>query len=129
MLSWALLYMLAVFCSARRSHTFPLYSDSSLVPTAELIQKLITDEEKSHFGDLQRVKDLYPLLPQQNAAGDMLTKGDFLSSALLVVEDLKAAVLKLAAVDSLQSHGFLQADQHTPKTSKRACFWKYCVTN
>uniref|UniRef100_A0A8C9RAF1 Urotensin-related peptide 1 n=1 Tax=Scleropages formosus TaxID=113540 RepID=A0A8C9RAF1_SCLFO len=115
MLTWVLFYMLAVFCSARRSQTFPLYSESSLVPPADLIQKLIADEEgeQAHFGDGRRARDSYPFELQQSTSTDTLTKG------AETVDDLKTAVLKLAAVDSLRSHGLLQPDRSLPKTNKR----------
>lgn len=41
---------------------------------------------------------------------------DFLFSK---VEDLREAVLKLAAADKLRSQGFLRSEQSLPKTNKR----------
>ncbi|KAM8733000.1 urotensin-related peptide 1 [Acanthopagrus schlegelii] len=46
-----------------------------------------------------------------------------------MVDNLKEAVMTLAAADKLRSQGFLRSEQNLPKTNKRACFWKYCVTN
>lgn len=37
----------------------------------------------------------------------------------LQVEDLREAVLKLAAADKLRAHGFLRSEQNLPKTNKR----------
>ncbi|KAH0630985.1 hypothetical protein JD844_004436 [Phrynosoma platyrhinos] len=46
-----------------------------------------------------------------------------------LVEDIKTILWKLAAADKLRSQTFVKADQSPQKPSKRACFWKYCVTN
>ncbi|KAL8180982.1 UNVERIFIED_CONTAM: hypothetical protein K2H54_043392 [Gekko kuhli] len=46
-----------------------------------------------------------------------------------LVEDVKTILWKLAAADKLRSQGFVKAEQSPQKPSKRACFWKYCVTN
>ncbi|CAI5793665.1 urotensin-related peptide 1 [Podarcis lilfordi] len=50
-------------------------------------------------------------------------------SADNLVEDIKAILWKLAAADKFRSQAFVKADQSPQKPSKRACFWKYCVTN
>ncbi|XP_038868612.1 urotensin-related peptide 1 [Salvelinus namaycush] len=127
MLSLALFYILAVICSARRTHALPLYPDASLEPQEELIQKLVAeveDGENAELTDQREVKNLYPLLMQRNAK-DSVQQDTFVN----MVDDLKAVVLKLAAADKLRSQGFLRSEQNLPKTNKRACFWKYCVTN
>ncbi|XP_077165353.1 uncharacterized protein LOC143823192 [Paroedura picta] len=46
-----------------------------------------------------------------------------------LVEDVKAILWKLAAADKLRSQAFVKTEQSPQKPSKRACFWKYCVTN
>ncbi|XP_042335565.1 interferon alpha/beta receptor 1-like [Sceloporus undulatus] len=46
-----------------------------------------------------------------------------------LVEDIKTILWKLAAADKLRSQTFVKADRSPQKPSKRACFWKYCVTN
>ncbi|KAF7244944.1 Urotensin-2B [Varanus komodoensis] len=46
-----------------------------------------------------------------------------------LVKEVRAILWKLAAADKLRSQGFARADQSPQKPSKRACFWKYCVTN
>ncbi|XP_064830130.1 urotensin-related peptide 1 [Oncorhynchus masou masou] len=127
MLSLALFYILAVICSARRTHALPLYPDTSLEPQEELIQKLVAeveDGENAELTDQREVKNLYPLLMQRRAK-DSVQQDKFVN----MVDDLKAVVLKLAAADKLRSQGFLRSEQNLPKTNKRACFWKYCVTN
>uniref|UniRef100_A0A3Q1J8R5 Uncharacterized protein n=1 Tax=Anabas testudineus TaxID=64144 RepID=A0A3Q1J8R5_ANATE len=117
MLSVALFYLLAVICSARWTHALPLYPDSSLEPQSDLIQKLVSEVEGGldpAEGERREVNNLYPLLMQHNGGRDSWNK---------------EAVLKLAAADKLRSQGFLRSEQNLPKTNKRACFWKYCVTN
>ncbi|KAJ7310262.1 hypothetical protein JRQ81_007161 [Phrynocephalus forsythii] len=47
-----------------------------------------------------------------------------------LADEAKTILWKLAAADKLRSHAFVRADHSSPqKPSKRACFWKYCVTN
>ncbi|XP_053180236.1 urotensin-related peptide 1 [Scomber japonicus] len=136
MLSVALFYLVAAICSARWTHALPLYPESNLEPQAEFIQKLVSEVEdgpNAAEGGQREVNNLYPLLMQHNAGRDSWNKGAKDSTQqdqyANMVDDLKAAVLKLAAADKLRSQGFLRSDQNLPKTNKRACFWKYCVTN
>ncbi|XP_035525673.1 uncharacterized protein urp1 [Morone saxatilis] len=136
MLSVALFYLLAVICSARRTHALPLYPDTNLEPQADFIQKLVSEVEdgpNTAEGEQREVNNLYPLLMQHNGARDSWNKGAKDSAQqdkfANMVEDLGEAVLKLAAAEKLRSQGFLRSEQNLPKTNKRACFWKYCVTN
>uniref|UniRef100_A0A3Q3DH90 Urotensin-related peptide 1 n=1 Tax=Hippocampus comes TaxID=109280 RepID=A0A3Q3DH90_HIPCM len=105
MLSLAVLYLLA----ARWTHALPLYPDSNLETQSGKIKfalKKVTKEKK---------------LPVHMSI--------MFLCFYLKIEGLKAVVLKLAAADKLRSQAFVRSEQGVPKPNKRACFWKYCVTN
>ncbi|XP_036933736.1 urotensin-related peptide 1 [Acanthopagrus latus] len=136
MISAALFYLLAVICSARWTHALPLYPDTNLEPQADFIQKLVSEVEEganTAEGEQREVNNLYPLLMQHNGGRDSWNKGAKESAQqekfTNMVDNLKEAVMTLAAADKLRSQGFLRSEQNLPKTNKRACFWKYCVTN
>ncbi|KAA0709424.1 hypothetical protein E1301_Tti004151 [Triplophysa tibetana] len=58
MLSLALLYILAVVCSASRTHALPLYSDGALPEQEDLIQKLVAEVEDGQSNDLTDQRDI-----------------------------------------------------------------------
>ncbi|XP_034739516.1 uncharacterized protein urp1 [Etheostoma cragini] len=136
MLSIALFYLVAVICSARRTHALPLYPDTNLEPQADFLQKLVSEVEdgsNTAEGEQREGNNLYPLLMQHNGGRESWNKGAKDSAQqdkfANMVEDLREVVLKLAAADKLRSQGFIRSEQNLPKTNKRTCFWKYCVTN
>ncbi|KAG7224764.1 hypothetical protein INR49_013476 [Caranx melampygus] len=136
MLSVALFYLVAVICSARRTHALPLYPDTDLEPQPDYTQKSVSeggDGSNAAEEEQNNLNTLYPLMMHHNGGRDSWNKGTKESAQqekfANLVEDLQEAVLKLAAADKLRSQGFLRSEQNLPKTNKRACFWKYCVTN
>ncbi|XP_052005987.1 urotensin-related peptide 1 [Xyrauchen texanus] len=121
MLSLALLYILAVVCSVHRTNALPLYSDTVLPQQEELIQKLVEEVEQGQSND---IKNVLPVLIQRGEKETLQQE-----KITNMVDDLKAVILKLAAADNLRSQGYVRSEQNLPKNNKRACFWKYCVTN
>ncbi|KAI3351588.1 hypothetical protein L3Q82_020432, partial [Scortum barcoo] len=126
MISVAVFYLLAVICTARRTHALPLYPDTNLEPQADFIQKLVSEVEdgpNAAEGEQRDVNNLYPLLMQHNGGRDSWNKGAKDSAQqdkfANMVEDLREAMLKLAAADKLRSQGFLRSEQNLPKTNKR----------
>ncbi|XP_034037655.1 uncharacterized protein urp1 [Thalassophryne amazonica] len=134
MLSVALIYLIAVICSAARTCALPLYSEPNLEPQADFIKNLVSEVENggNDSDGEQREVNLYPLMMQHSGGRDYINKGAKDPSKedkfANMVEDFREMVLKLAAADRLRSQGFIRSEQNLPKTNKRACFWKYCVT-
>ncbi|XP_057705452.1 urotensin-related peptide 1 [Corythoichthys intestinalis] len=125
MLSLAVLYLLA----ARWTHSLPLYPDSNLEIQPDYLQKLVSEDASYNTeGEQSEVNHLYPLLPQHNEQREILTKAQQDNYANMM-DDLKAVVLKMAAADRLRTLTSVRSQQGLPKSNKRACFWKYCVTN
>ncbi|KAM8908052.1 urotensin-related peptide 1 [Spinachia spinachia] len=136
MISVALFYLVAVICSGRGTHALPLYPDTSLEPQADFIQKLVSevqDGANTAAGEQREVNNLYPLLMKHNRGMESWDRGakdsEQQDTFANMVENLGEAVLKMEAADRLRSQGFLRSEQNLPKANKRACFWKYCVTN
>uniref|UniRef100_A0A3B5K923 Urotensin-related peptide 1 n=1 Tax=Takifugu rubripes TaxID=31033 RepID=A0A3B5K923_TAKRU len=132
MLSLAVFYLVAVICSAKWTQALPLYPDT--IMETDLYHKLMSEVEEgpdAADGGQSQVKNLYPLLMQQNMGRDSWDKGrgNKKYSDIRQTQHAQEAVLKLAAADKLRSQGFHRSEQNLPKTNKRACFWKYCVTN
>ncbi|XP_061691130.1 urotensin-related peptide 1 [Syngnathoides biaculeatus] len=130
MLSLAVLYLLA----ARWTHALPLYPDSSVETPPDFLHKLVSEDASYNTdGEHKQANNLYPLLMQQNGQRESWSNGPRDAAQpenyANMIDGLKAMVLKLAAADKLRSQAFVRSEQGLPKTSKRACFWKYCVTN
>ncbi|TWW55229.1 hypothetical protein D4764_09G0002780 [Takifugu flavidus] len=126
MLSLAVFYLVAVICSAKWTQALPLYPDTIMETGTDLYHKLMSEVEEgpdAADGGQSQVKNLYPLLMQQNMGRDSWDKGSKDSAQQdkfgIMVKDLREAVLKLAAADKLRSQGFHRSEQNLPKTNKR----------
>ncbi|XP_067852967.1 urotensin-related peptide 1 [Heptranchias perlo] len=84
----------------------------------------------------RRMADFYSVLPKrEETVIDMGRAGlkedtiQQLGDNANLVDDMKVLLWKLTAAQHLQHRRFTNSDLTAEKSSKRACFWKYCVTD
>ncbi|KAJ6663275.1 hypothetical protein lerEdw1_010411 [Lerista edwardsae] len=137
-------YAVMVLLTASGMEAYPVYPDmegmQDFVPTdfnlVDSTGGFIPDEPSSNV--LRQPRNWSPALSALEEGINQIQKAGRWNGGKEVlqddapdnlVEDVKAVLWKLAAADKLRSQAFVKADQAPQKPSKRACFWKYCVTN
>ncbi|XP_042196751.1 urotensin-related peptide 1 [Callorhinchus milii] len=140
MYSWTFVCVLAILSGTSRVQALLVFPENSLMQR-EFDPRVVKDAMGFMPNDISsvegpRMSDFYSslskgedvLLDVEEGARRKANAEGFRVSGNLV-DDMNVLLWKLGAAQHLQNRRFKKSDQVAQKSSKRTCFWKYCVTN
>ncbi|XP_055499902.1 urotensin-related peptide 1 isoform X2 [Leucoraja erinacea] len=135
MYTWTFICAVAILSAASPFKALPVPPESSRAQE-EFNSRMAEDamgflsKDISSIGE-RRAADFYSMLPKRDKVLIELQGGTMekLEDNANLVDDMKLLLWKLTTAQHLQQRRFTKSDQAAPKASKRACFWKYCVSD
>ncbi|XP_043560413.1 urotensin-related peptide 1 [Chiloscyllium plagiosum] len=140
MFTWTLIYALAVLSAAGQLKALPVFPENSRIQE-EFDPKMTEGAVGFLSNDIsslgaKRMSNLYSVLPKQEetlldlgGAGLQQETVEPLGDNTKLIDNMMMLLWKLTSTQNLQPHRFTKPAQAALKSSKRACFWKYCVTD
>ncbi|XP_038631555.1 urotensin-related peptide 1 isoform X1 [Scyliorhinus canicula] len=140
MYTWTLICAVAILSAAGRLKALPVFPETSRIQE-EFDPRMTEDAVGFLSNDLpslgaRRMADFYSAFPKQEemvldlgAAGPQEDTVETLGDNANLVDDMMALLWKLTAAQKLQHPRYTKSVKAALNPRKRACFWKYCVTD
>ncbi|XP_048399985.1 urotensin-related peptide 1 [Stegostoma tigrinum] len=129
MYTWMLICALAILSAAGQLKALPAFPENSRIQ--EEFDPKMTE---GAVGFLSNRANLYSVIPKQEetdlgGAGLREDTVKPLGDNAKLIDNMMMLLWKLTSTQNLQQSRFSKPAQAALKSSKRACFWKYCVTD
>ncbi|XP_078402376.1 urotensin-related peptide 1 [Cetorhinus maximus] len=137
---WTVICAVALLSTASRLKALPVFPENSRIQE-EFDPRMAEDAVGFLSNDIssvgaRRKADFYSAFPKQEetvlnlgGAGPQEDTVDSLGDNANLVDNMMALLLKLTDAQNLQQRRYTKSAPAALKSSKRACFWKYCVTD
>ncbi|XP_048460930.1 urotensin-related peptide 1 [Rhincodon typus] len=138
MYTWTLICALAILSAAGQLKALPVFPENSRIQE-EFDPKMTEGAVGFLSNDLsslgaKRMANVYSVIPKQEeidlgGAGLREDTVEPLGDKAKLIDNVMMLLWKFTSTQNLQQRRFSKPAQASLQSSKRACFWKYCVTD